>query len=241
MIASDPLSYLFLGCFFFSAVFLVITTVLGIGHGHILGAGGHGTHLLHAGGHHIGGHSTSGHATNATSSATGGNGAINTGSLSTLTSLMSLLLDSLSLYGLLILLLIFGLLGYLLHNYTNIGVDLSLLVAIVAGVGSALLVSSLLSSLFLNREVGVLGAESSQFEGRLGVISMAIRANGIGEVIYTNTQGGRQSMGARSTDGEAIPAGTDIVILSTTRGIAFVQAWDRFMIDVPPLEPIDTD
>jgi hypothetical protein len=259
MIASDPLSYVFLGCFLFSAVFLVITTLLGAGHGHALGAGGHSLHLPHiAGGHHIAGHiTTGGHApattahgaahtaSSSASHVTGGDTA-GTTTVSPLGGLKSLLLGSLNLYGLLTLLLLFGLLGYLLHNFTNVGADLSLILALLVGAGGALLVSSLLGSLFFNREVGVLGAESSVLEGRLGKTSVAIRADGIGEVIYTSTQGGRHSMGARSADGEAIPVDTEIVILGTKNGIASVQPWDRFMTNVrsgltPPLEPIDTD
>jgi hypothetical protein len=255
MIASDPLSYIFLGCFVFSAVFLAITTLFGVGHGHILGAGGHSLHLPHlAGGHHIaghvaaGGHSSAGAGTHPVSSTTEvvSGGSAGTTTFSPLGSLRSLVLGSLNLYGLLMFLLIFGLLGYLLHNFTNIGVELSLILPLLTGFGGAVLVSSLLTSLFFTREVGVLGAESSVLEGRLGRTSIPIRVHGIGEVIYTNTQGGRQSIGARSADGESIPADTDIVILGTKNGIASVQPWDRFMANVhagttPPLEPIDTD
>ncbi len=254
MIAGDPLSYIFLGCFIFAALFLVVTIALGGGHGHGLGVGGHGFHLPHLGGHIGGGHaSISGHSAGAAGhsaggahpapSAVNGTGDGTGGAISPLDSLKSLLLGTLNLYGLLILLLIFGLLGYLLHNYTNVGVVLSLLVALATSFVAALLVSSLLSSLFYNREVGILDAQSSQLEGRLGKTSMAIRVNGIGEVIYINTLGGRQSIGARSADGAAIPADTDIVILGTKNGIASVQPWDRFMADVrsgntPPLEPM---
>ncbi len=252
MIASDPLSYVFLGCFFFAAFFLIITTVLGIGHGHILGAGGHGLHLPHLGGH-IGGHVAAGHApahvatsphSAQISQAQAANTATATSSAGS--TLRSLFLGSLNLYGLLILLLLFGLLGYLLHNFTNLGAELSLLIALIVGVLGAVLVSSLLGAMFFDRVVGALGADSSQLEGRLGKTSMAIRVNGIGEVIYTTAQGSRQSIGARSIDGEAIPAGTDIVILGSRKGIASVQAWDHFMADVragnaPPLEPIESE
>jgi hypothetical protein len=253
MIASDPLSYIFLGCFLFAAFFLIITTVLGIGHGHILGAGGHGLHLPHLGGSHLAGHVAAGHAPAhvATSphsaqitQAQTANAATTTPSVGS--TLKSLFLGSLNLYGLLILLLLFGLLGYLLHNFTNLGAELSLLVALIVGVLGAVLVSSLLSAMFFDQVAGALGADSSQLEGRLGKTSMAIRANGIGEVIYTTEQGSRQSMGARSIDGETIPADTDIVILGSRKGIASVQAWDRFMAEVragnaPPLEPIESE
>jgi hypothetical protein len=259
MIASDPLSYIFLGCFLFSALFLVITTVFGVGHGHALGAGSHSIHLPHiAGGHHIAGHVTAGGhapaatahgathaAANSTAHVAGGEPS-GTTTISPLGGLKSLLMGALNLYGLLTLLLIFGLLGYLLHNFTNVGAELSLILALLVGASGAVLVSSLLSTLFFNRVVGILGAESSVLEGRLGKTSIAIRAGGIGEVIYTTTQGGRHSMGARSADGAAIAVDTDIVILGTKNGIASVQPWDRFMSNVragltPPLEPIDTD
>jgi hypothetical protein len=151
----------------------------------------------------------------------------------------------LNLYGVLVLLLVFGLFGYLLHNFTNIGAEISFILALLAGIGSALLVSSLLSSLFFNREVGVLGADSSQLEGRLGKTTMSIREGGIGEVVYATALGSRQSMGARSVDGEAIPADTEIVILGASEGIASVQTWDRFIADVhsgnaPRLEPLES-
>ena len=253
MIASDPLSYVFLGCFVFSALFLIISTVLGIGHGHI-GIGGHGLHLPHLGtGHaaapaHIApAHIAPAHAMSSHASVQGAAAATSTSpSVTPLVSLRSLVLGSLNLYSVLILLLIFGLLGYLLHNFTNIGAEISFVFALLAGVGGALLASSLLSSLFFDRETGVLGADSSQLEGRLGKTSMSIRANGIGEVLYTTTEGSRQSLGARSVDGEAIPVGTDIVILGTSNGIASVQTWDRFIADVhsgnmPKLEPLETE
>jgi hypothetical protein len=248
MIASDPLSYVFLACFVFSALFLIISTVLGIGHGHI-GIGGHGLHLPHLGTGHAAtpAHIAPAHAMSSHASVQGAAAATGTSpNVTPLASLRSLFLGSLNLYSVLILLLIFGLLGYLLHNFTEIGAEISFVFALLAGVGGALLASSLLSSLFFDRETGVLGADSSQLEGRLGKTSMSIRANGIGEVLYTTTEGSRQSLGARSVDGEAIPAGTDIVILGTSKGIASVQTWDRFIADVhsgnmPKLEPLETE
>jgi hypothetical protein len=268
----DALSYVFLGCFVFSATFLVITTVLGLGHGHTLGAGGHTAHLHvpHLAGHHIGGHAAGGHVaghaagghaasghatahangahtantTNAANSANGTGSAADAGGFAPLDSLKALFLGSLNLYGLLVLLLIFGLLGFLLHNVANVGPELSFIFALVVGAGCAMFVSALLSRLFFERMVGALGAESSQLEGRLGKVSMGVRPGGIGEVIFTNTQGGRQSMGARSADGEAIPVDTEVVILGSEKGIATVQPWDRFMADVragtaAQLQPID--
>jgi uncharacterized membrane protein YeaQ/YmgE (transglycosylase-associated protein family) len=252
MIASDPLSYVFLGCFLFSAFFLIISTLLGVGHGHI-GIGGHTVHLPHLGsGHAVPVHAAPVHAAtpHAVTAHASTHGAVATTSstptVTPLSSLRSLFLGSLNLYGILVLLLIFGLLGYLLHNFTNVGAEIAFVLALLAGVGGAVVVSSLLSSLFFDRESGVLGADTSQLEGRLGETSMSIREGGIGEVLYTTALGSRQSLGARSVDGEAIPAGTEIVILGVSEGIASVQTWDRFMDDVqrgstPKLEPMEAD
>jgi hypothetical protein len=71
-----------------------------------------------------------------------------------------------------------------------------------------------------------------------------IREGGIGEVIFSRHGGGRQSVGARSSSGAPIPAGTEVVILSYEDGIASVQTWDGFMLDVrngrePLLQPLD--
>ncbi|MGZ3583946.1 MAG: NfeD family protein, partial [Ktedonobacterales bacterium] len=144
----------------------------------------------------------------------------------------------------LIFLLVFGLLGYLLYNMANVGVVFSLLIALAVALGSAMAVSMLLARLFLMGAQTELTPESSQLEGRLGKVSMAIRAGGIGEVIYTGTIGARKSVGARSYDGAAIPIDTEIVVIAYRDGIASVQPWDRFMAGVrsglaPELQPIE--
>jgi hypothetical protein len=154
------------------------------------------------------------------------------------------LLSGLNLYSILMFLLVFGLLGYLLRNFTNLGAVLTIVLPALFGVGAGLALGNALFRLFLPGAESELSPESSQLEGRLGQVSMAIREGGIGEVIFTRPGGGRQSLGARSADGQPIPAGAEIVILSCHNGIATVQTWDGFMIDVrsgrePLLEPID--
>lgn len=160
------------------------------------------------------------------------------------TSLTSWLEGLLSVYGALTFLLIFGVLGYLLHELGSIGGLLSLLVAVIVGVACAIVVNALLTRIFIASGGGELTSENSRLEGRLGQVSMAIREGGIGEVIYTGTAGGRQSVGARSVDGQSIAAATEVVILGYRDGIASVQPWDAFMASVRAgnplaLEPID--
>lgn len=268
MLATDPLSLVFLGCLAFSAGFLIIVTVTGAGHhglhlgGHDVHLGGHGighaaadVHVAHGAGHvaHVG--DAAAHAAHAAHTAdtahsahAATNGAQAVPAASPLGSAWSAIAgafeQAVNLYGLLIFLLVFGLLGYLLHNSANLPAVATLAVALVAGLLAAMLVGTLLARLFLLNEPPVMTHESSQLEGRLGSVSMAIRAGGIGEVIYQSVSGTRHSVGARSADGEAIPAGAEVVVLSYHDGIASVQPWERFMASVragrlPELEPLE--
>ncbi|HEV8192400.1 MAG TPA: NfeD family protein [Ktedonobacterales bacterium] len=256
MPATDPLSLVFLGCVIFSGGFLVISTLLGLGHtdGGLHIGHGHGLHL----GHDLGGHDA-GHAGHAIHTDTiHGHSQISDGSShghvvhadtglqsspSPWTTLTAAFWGALTLYGLLMFLLVFGLVGYVLHNALGLGL-LALTVAILLGVGSSIGLTTLLSRVFSPGEETILTAESSQLEGRVGQVTMSIRPGGIGEVIFTRKGGGRQSIGARSADDEAIPREADVVILGYRGGIATVQAWDRFISNVragtmPLLEPLE--
>jgi membrane protein implicated in regulation of membrane protease activity len=159
-------------------------------------------------------------------------------------SIENTLLGALNLYGLLMFLLIFGLVGYVAHAVLSWGVLFVLLVPLLVGVACAIGVTALLHILFATSKDTVLTATDARLEGRLGTVTMAIRAGGVGEVIFTRKGGGRHSVGARSASGEVIPAGSEIVILDYQDGIASVQSWDNFMAavragDLPELAPIE--
>ncbi len=257
MPASDPLSLVFLGCVIFSGGFLVISTLLGLGHtdGGLHIGHGHDLHFGHDFGHHFG-HNLGGHDIHANT--LHGHSQLSDGSThghavhadtglqsppSLWTTLTNAFLGALNLYGLLMFLLVFGLVGYVLHNALGLGL-LALTFAILLGFGSSIGLTTVLSRVFRPGEETILTAESSQLEGRVGQVTMAIRPGGIGEVIFTRKGGGRQSIGARSADGEAIPRDADVVILGYHDGIATVQAWDRFISNVragttPLLEPLE--
>jgi membrane protein implicated in regulation of membrane protease activity len=244
---TDPLSLVFLACIVFSGAFLVITTISGAGQthglhfGHFGQAGGHAAHL------HLGhaGHAThtgqaGAHAAHTTSGA-----AQSASTPSAWSSLENALGGAFNLYGILIFLLIFGLLGFLLHNATNLAAVLIVFIALLAGLAGAVATSTFLTRLFLaNIDAAGLTSESSQLEGRLGTVSMLIREGGTGEVIFQGATGARQSLGARSLDGQPIAAGTEVVIIASRNGIAEVQPWDRFMAsaragEAPQLEALD--
>ncbi len=242
MFASDPLSLLFLGCALFSGLFLVASVLLGAGHGHAGHLGGHvggahlGAHVGHVG--HIGSPSHAGqvgHTGHAASHAptvraSGASTGVSS-SPSIWATLNGLLLGSLNLNGALIFLLVFGVLGYLLHTGQALTTLAAVLIAGLVGAVAAIGVNAALTRLFITSQAGELSPESSRLDGLLATVSLAIRANGLGEVIYTGEAGARQSMGARSADGSAIEAGTQVVIVDATQGLVTVQPWDHFLAD----------
>ena len=238
MLATDPLSLLFIGCAVFSAAFLLVATLTGAGHGHLLHLhfGAHATHvghIAHAG--HVAHAAHAAHSANGSHAAHGGHVATGgeSGSPSALQSagaaVAGVLEQMVNLYGILVFLLIFGVLGYLLRNFGALPTVVTLLLALVVGLVCSGATSLLLARLFLLETPRSLTRESSRMEGRLAEVSIAVRAGGIGEVIYQGETGGRHSVGARSSDGEPIPAGTQVVILDYEDGIARVQPWDRFL------------
>jgi hypothetical protein len=257
MFASDPLSLVFLFCMFLSGGFLLVTAALGAGHnlhigahdfslgGHVGGnAGGHGAHLDvgHTSGHATTGHGANGH-TGADAHAHGSTGGES--SAPGWQSLTAILNNGLNLYGLLIFLFVFGLFGYVLHNLTNVGAVASVLLPLLIGVASGIALGNFLVRFFRTSPESLLDPDSSRLEGRLGKVSMAIREGGVGEVIFTSKGGGRQSIGARSVDGQPIPDGAEIVILGYQDGVARVQTWESFLLEsrsgqqrlLGPLEP----
>ena len=271
MIATDPLSLVFIGCAVFSGAFLVISTLLGVGESHI-------GHLGHVGGHDVGhdfgghdvghdvghaihhdihiGHADAGHAghvghadgahADAHADAHGETSATQTVAAPSIwSSIGGTLLGALNLYGLLMFLLIFGLVGYVAHAVLGWGVLFVIVVPLLIGVICAIGLTTLLHALFATDKDTVLTADDARLEGRLGSVTMPIRAGGIGEIIFTRKGGGRQSVGARSATNEAIPAGSEIVILDYLDGIASVQTWESFLASasdplqqLAPIEPI---
>ena len=246
MIATDTLSLVFVGCFVFSGAFLVITSLLGLGHhavgGHTTHVGGHGGHVGHAHGG-VGAHSASStthaaalpqhptpgmrivlpnHAASSHQATSGQSTSSDMGS-----SLISLL-GLVNLNAVLAFLFCFGLFGYVLHNITPAGALVAILIALILGMIAGMGINLLYAQL-LGRETGRLGASSSTVEGRIAKISIPVRAGGLGEVIYEGDQGSRHSLGARSTDGSAIPRDADVVIVEYINGIALVQEWDAFL------------
>jgi len=121
----------------------------------------------------------------------------------------------------------FGGVGYLLTRYSHLETFLIVAIAALAGMSAGWLVLR-----FLIRLVGPgdepLREEDRRIVGALGTVSMTIRENGTGEIIFP-LGGGRRCSGARSDDGKAIEKGAEVVIERYEKGIAYVKRWEEFV------------
>jgi membrane protein implicated in regulation of membrane protease activity len=113
-------------------------------------------------------------------------------------------------------------------------------VAIVAALAGATL-ARLLMTTFARADTEPLSAAAT---GAIGVLNAAIRADGVGEVVYV-LEGLHRSAAAKSLDGAPLPRGTNVVIVRRERGIAYVSPLDPLselpqpeVREGPPDEPV---
>jgi hypothetical protein len=239
MIATDSLSLVFLACFLFGLIFLLVTALLGsLGHGHIgdhaaghhfdLHLGAHDSHVVgHVGGHapvqagahgaahgplHPGAHST-GQETR-TAVPTQGNGLA--------------LLSYINPTSIVLFLLGFGFFGYVFHTTAHFVLPLTLALAGVSGLVITGLMLLLLARLFGDSE-GATVQDVSDRTGLLGKVSVTIQENGLGEIIYVSPGGMRKSIPARSIDGRRLERDQEVVVVNYARGVAEVDTWDNII------------
>ena len=227
--ATDPLSLVFIACFLFGLLFFVGTILLGnLGHASHAGNSGH---VTHTGGHapsHAVVHST--HATHVTQSQHTTTADHQGGHFSIL-PYMNPTTIALFLLG-------FGFFGYVSHNTAQFVLPLTLLLAALGGLAVALLLLLLVSRLFGDSE-GATIQDVSDRTGLLGKVSISIREDNIGEIIYVSPGGMRKSIAARSVNGQSIESGQEVVVVNYQRGsgIAEVDTWEHFMHENEEVEP----
>jgi membrane protein implicated in regulation of membrane protease activity len=120
----------------------------------------------------------------------------------------------------------FGGTGYLLTRHSHMLAVISLLIATGAGLAAGWVVFRFMVKL-MNSTDAPMKSEDYRLEGSLGTISMPIRENGTGEIIFS-LAGVRRCAGARSDDGKAIEKGAEVVIERYEKGIAYVKRWEEF-------------
>ncbi len=119
----------------------------------------------------------------------------------------------------------FGGTGFLITRFSSLWFALGLLIAMGAGLFGAAIVFLFLTRVLISHEESM---DSADYEmvGVLGRISMPIRENGTGEIIYSQA-GTRRTCGARSENGAAIEKGAEIVVTRYDKGIAYVRLWEE--------------
>lgn len=223
MIATDPLSLVFIFCFLLGFGFFLAAGLLG-GHGH--GAHAH-MHLpgVHHAPVHVGGHAPAHtpHVSGGRTMPAGHQGAQNAAQQAQFSLFGYLNPTTIALF-----LLGFGFFGYFFHNLTNLALSLTLLLAVGGGLAIASLLLLLFSRLFAGSE-GSTELDVVDRTGMLGKVSITIPAQGIGEIIYTSPGGMRKSIPARSLDMQRLERDQEVVVVNFQQGVAEVDTWEHFM------------
>jgi membrane protein implicated in regulation of membrane protease activity len=119
----------------------------------------------------------------------------------------------------------FGGTGFLITRFSSIWFALGLMIAMGAGLFGAAIVFLFMSRVLISSEENM---DSADYEmvGVLGRVSMPIRENGTGEMIYSQA-GTRRTCGVRSENGSAIEKGEEVVVARYEKGIAYVDRWEE--------------
>jgi len=120
----------------------------------------------------------------------------------------------------------FGGTGYLLSRHSSLVGLAILLISALVGTMAAWVVFRFMVRLIGSQDAPMTTTDT-RTEGAIGTISMPIRENGTGEIIYS-MNGVRRSSGARTEDGRAIEKGAEVVIERYEKGIAYVKRWEEF-------------
>ncbi len=117
----------------------------------------------------------------------------------------------------------FGGTGYLLTRFSGVWFVTGLGLAVVSGLVGGSIVFLFLSRVLISQEESMDPADY-EMTGVLGRVSVSIRENGTGEIIYSQA-GTRRTCGARCEDGNAIAQGAEVMVTRYEKGIAYVRLW----------------
>jgi len=207
----DWLANIFLFTFLFGLVFTVVSLFLGAGHMGGLDAGHDGGLDL---GHDAGldaGHADLGHAD--VGHADGG-GHIGPSVLN-LPTIMAFLTW-------------FGGAGYIFTKSLGVGALLSVPMAVISGVAGGAIMFVLLTRLLWPMMSKPMSKAEYSLPGTPARVVSSIRAEGVGEIVYRKA-GSRFTAGAKAVDGQAVPKGSEVVIIKYERGLAYVQPVDELL------------
>ncbi|HEY4131420.1 MAG TPA: NfeD family protein [Gemmatimonadaceae bacterium] len=120
--------------------------------------------------------------------------------------------------------LIFGIVGYLMHQRQT-GSDLTqFITAVVLGVISAVIAAQLVRKWWKVTPEHEVDDERYVLQGHLARVTKPIRSDVDGEVVF-ELGDERRVLKARSLDDNALAAGDDVVIERIENDIAYVESW----------------
>jgi len=122
----------------------------------------------------------------------------------------------------------FGGVGLLLEELTQAALFLVIAGAVAGGGAGAVAVDRIIATLRAHERP----LEPISLIGTIGKLTIPIRKDGTGEVVYT-IEGTRRCSGARSDDGRAIVKGAEVVITKYDKGIAYVCEFDKLAVVEP--------
>jgi len=187
---------LYLFCFAVGFLLSAISFLVGAGHGHLPHL--HGPHVHVGHGHHAGG-----------GAGRGGRSASSFFNFATITAFLGW----------------FGGTGYLITRYSSLWFLFALLIASAAGLVGAAIVFWFLVKVLMQHD-RALRDEDFEMVGAIGRITSSIRANGTGEIVFSQ-EGVRSCCGARSETGAPIAKGTEVAVTRYEKGIAYVRPWEE--------------
>lgn len=120
----------------------------------------------------------------------------------------------------------FGGTGYILATRSHLLAMASLGFSTLAGLVAGWVVFKFMLKLMRGGDSQLNDADY-RIEGAVGSVSVSIREQGTGEVIFS-LGGIRRCAGARSEDGKPIEKGAEVAIERYEKGIAYVRRWDEF-------------
>ena len=119
----------------------------------------------------------------------------------------------------------FGGTGYLLTRYSTFWIVTGFGLSTIVGLIGASIIFLFLTRVLMSKNENLIAADF-EMAGVLGYVSVPIRADGTGEIIYS--QGGtRRTCGARTDTGSAIPKQSEVIVTRYEKGIAYVRLWSE--------------
>ena len=117
----------------------------------------------------------------------------------------------------------FGGTGYLLTRFWTVWFAMGLSIALLSGVIGAGIIYLFLSRVLMSEEENLDPADY-EMTGVLGRISVPIRQDGTGEIIYSQA-GTRKTCAARAEEEIAVGKGSEVIVTRYEKGIAYVRLW----------------